>query len=274
MLAYGQGYEKIIFSGWENFMRADIWYVKLCGFVLKLLNTFYKLIPNYGIAIIILTLLVRLVLLPLTILPLTMAQTKSMSGMQEHQPAIKEIKAKYRGNPQKANQEVMAYYKEKGVNPMGGMMGCVPMLLQFPVFIALFNVLGRALELKEAPFFLWISDLSRPDVLIAAIQIPWLFPAGITILPALMAITMYFQTKMTITDPNQKAMVYMMPVMMFFLSASFPSGLVLYWTVSNIFTIGQTVFLKKQKKPETEKKKGNGKVLHPPSKKRRTKSGR
>jgi YidC/Oxa1 family membrane protein insertase len=243
---YQQEYEKIVFSGYSWFFGADRWYPKLCGLVLYLLKKFYSFLPNYGIAIILLTLLVRGILLPLTL-----SQTKSMAKMQEHAPAIKEIKARNKGNPQKANKEVMAYYKEAGVNPMAQMMGCFPMFLQLPVFIALFNVLGRALELKEAPFFAWIADLSRPDVITEAIQVPYLFPMGLTVLPFFMAGTMYFQMKMTITDPNQKAMVYMMPGMLFLFSASFPSGLVLYWTVSNIFTIGQTWIFKSRKKKLT-----------------------
>lgn len=240
LLAYNEGYEKILFSGWESFFRADIWYVKLCGFVLKLLLWFHSVIPNWGIAIILLTLLVRFGLLPLTI-----TQTRSMSQMQAHMPATKAIKERNKGNAQKANQELMQYYKEKGINPMSGMLGCLPMFLQFPVFIALFHVLGRAVELKGAGFFGWITDLSRPDVLFPQIAIPMIFPEGITILPIFMAITMFFQMKATITDPNQKPMIWMMPFMMFFFSASFPSGLVLYWTVSNIFTIAQTKMLKK-----------------------------
>jgi YidC/Oxa1 family membrane protein insertase len=241
---YGEKYERILFSGYEWFLRADIWYVKLCGLILNLLNWFYGLIPNYGVAIILLTLLVRFILFPLTA-----AQTRSMSKLQEHAPALKEIREKNKGNAQKTQAEMMAYYRKNGVNPAGGLLGCLPMFLQFPVFIALFNVLSRAVELKEQPFLLWVSDLSRPDVITSAVTVPWIYPEGITILPLFMAVTMYFQTKMTITDPNQKAMVWMMPIMMFIFSSSFPSGLVLYWTVSNVFTIAQTALLKKNKKP-------------------------
>jgi YidC/Oxa1 family membrane protein insertase len=241
ILSYDKGYEKIIFTGW-SWMGADVWYVWLCGFILNLLNKFFSLVPNYGIAIILLTLLVRTVLMPLTI-----PQTRSMSKMQEHTPAVNEIKAKFKGNPGRANKEVMDYYRSVGVNPMAPMVGCLPVLLQFPVFIGLYNVFSRAVELKEAPFFAWVSDLSRPDVLIESIKIPYLFPAGLTILPLIMAVTFYFQMKITITDPRQKMMVYMMPGMMLFISASFPSGLVLYWTVSNFCSIGQTVLLKKFK---------------------------
>jgi len=240
LLSYNQGYEKILFSGYEALFRADIWYVKLCGLILKLLLWFHSVIPNWGVAIILLTLLVRFGLLPLTI-----AQTRSMAQMQAHMPATKAIKERNKGNTQKANKELMEYYKAQGINPLAGMVGCLPMFLQLPVFIALFHVLGRAVELKEAGFMFWITDLSLPDVVWPALAIPWIFPEGLTILPILMAITMFFQMKLTITDPNQKPMVWLMPFMMFFFSASFPSGLVLYWSISNTFTIVQTMLMKK-----------------------------
>ncbi len=237
LIAYHQNYEKIIFSGWEQLFRADIWYVALCGFVLHTLKFFHSIIPNYGIAIILLTLLVRLITFPLTI-----AQTKQGVKMQQHMPAIQKIREKHKGNAQKANLEIMEYYKREGVNPLSGVMGCFPVFLQMPIFISLFNVLGRAVELKGAPFFGWIHDLALPDVVMDSFQVPYVFPVGLTILPFFMAITMFFQMKLSIKDPNQKAMVWLMPVMMFLFSCAFPSGLVLYWTVSNLFTIGQTYF--------------------------------
>lgn len=235
--AQDQNYEKIIFSGWEWFFRADVWYVGLCGLVLKLLNGFHALIPNWGVAIILLTLLVRFVTFPLTI-----AQTKASVGMAQHAPAIQKIRERNKGNNQKASLEIMEYYKREGINPMAQVMGCFPVLLQMPIFIALFNVLGRAVELKDAPFIGWITDLSMPDVVFSGLRIPFVFPLGLTVLPFFMAATMYFQMKMSIKDPNQKMLVWMMPIMMFIFSCSFPSGLVLYWTVSNVFTIGQTYF--------------------------------
>jgi YidC/Oxa1 family membrane protein insertase len=244
LLAYHQNYEKIIFSGWESFFRADIWYPALCGLVLHTLKFFYGFVHNYGVAIILLTLLVRALTFPLTI-----AQTKQGVKMQQHMPAISKIREKHKGNPQKANLEIMEYYKKEGVNPLSGVMGCFPVLLQMPIFISLFNVLGRSVELKGAPFFGWVHDLARPDVVYDALKLPYLFPLGVTILPFFMAATMFFQMKMSVKDPNQKMMVWMMPVMMFVFSCSFPSGLVLYWTVSNLFTIGQTYFYTNRLRP-------------------------
>lgn len=233
--ALHRNYEQILFTGWESFLRADIWYVKLCGFVLRLLNLFHSWIPNYGIAIILLTLLVRFLTLPLSI-----NQTRQAAKMAVHQPEIKKIQEKFKGDRQKSQAAIMEYYRQQGINPMAPVLGCFPLLLQMPVFIALYNVLGRAVELHEAPFFAWITDLSRPDVVWAGLKLPYLFPTGLTVLPFLMAGTMWLQMRLTVKDPNQKAMTWMMPIIMFVFSGSFPSGLVLYWSVSNLFTIGQT----------------------------------
>lgn len=233
--AMGRNYEQILFSGWEWFFRADLWYVKLCGLVLRLLNFFYHMIPNYGIAIILLTLLVRIITLPLSV-----SQTRQAAKMAQHQPEIKKIQEKYKGDRQKTQVETMNYYKKAGINPLAPVLGCLPALLQMPVFISLFNVLGRAVELREMPFFGWIHDLAQPDVVLASFKVPFFFPVGLTVLPFFMAATMWVQMRMTIKDPNQKAMVWLMPIMMFVFSCSFPSGLVLYWTVSNLFTIAQT----------------------------------
>lgn len=252
--SYDRNYEKILFTGWESFFRADIWYVKLCGLVLHLLNFFHSLIPNWGIAIILLTLLVRFVTLPLTL-----SQTRQMAKMQEHQPEINKIREKHKGEPQKAHTEMMAYYKKVGISPLAPILGCFPMLLQMPIFIALFNVLGRSVELKDAYFFGWITDLSLPDVILPAFKVPYLFPVGLTLLPFLMAATMYVQMKLTVKDPNQRAMIWMMPIIMFVFSCSFPSGLVLYWSVSNVFTIVQTyIQTNKLKVAESARKAAQG----------------
>jgi len=229
----GESYEKIMFSGWE-WIGADKWFVALCGYILKLLNWFYSIIPNYGVAIILLTLLVKLITMPLTL-----KQLRSTREMQRHKPAMDEIRARNRANPQKVQAELMEYYRKNGVNPFAAMFGCFTMIFQMPIFIGLFVSLGRSVELRFAPFVGWIKDLSSPDVLVAALKIPYLFPEGLSLLPFLMVTTTFFQTKQTITDPNQKMMIYTMPIMMFMFSTVMPSGLIIYWIVSNLFSIIQ-----------------------------------
>lgn len=239
IVAEDQNYEKILFSGWQA-IGADVWFVGLCGLIVKLLGLFYNLIPNYGIAIILLTLLIKLITLPLTL-----KQQKGAQTMQKHKPAMDAIKVKYRSDPTKMNKEMMAYYQKAGINPMAQMAGCFPMLLQFPIFISLFLVLGRVMELRFAPFFGWIDNLAMPEVITTAFHIPYIMPFGISILPFVMVITTYFQTKQTIVDPNQKMMIYIMPGMMFLFSNIMPSGLLVYWIISNIFSIAVYKWIKK-----------------------------
>ena len=208
------------------------------------MNFFNKIIPNYGVAIILLTLLVRILFWPLT-----HKSTESMRRMQEIQPEIKALQAKYsKSNPQKLQQETMKLYKEKKVNPMGG---CLPMFVQIPVFIALFTVLRNAIELRYAGF-LWIADLSTAENLFAG-QIP--FIGSLNILPLLMSASMIWQQKLTpqaATTPEQiqqqKMMMFMMPIMMLFFFYKMPSGLVLYWTTSNLLMIAQTSLRNVKKK--------------------------
>lgn len=241
--AMGESYEKIMFSGWE-WLGADKWFVGLCGIILQLLNFFYGLIPNYGIAIILLTLLMKFVTMPLTV-----KQLRSTREMQRHKPAMDEIRLRNRATPQKMQKELMEYYSKNGVNPFAAMFGCLTMFLQMPVFIGLFVVLGRAVELRFAPFALWVQDLSSPDVIVEAFKIPFIFPQGLTILPFVMAATTFLQTKQTITDPNQKMMIYLMPAMMLFFSTVMPSGLIVYWIVSNVFSIVQFWLMSRGVKP-------------------------
>ncbi len=210
------------------------------------LNFFHGAVRNYGIAIILLTLLVRILFWPLT-----HKSTESMKRMQELQPEIKALQAKYKETPQKLQQETMKLYKEKKVNPMGG---CLPMFVQIPVFIALFTVLRNAIELRYAGF-LWIADLSTSENLFAG-QIP--FVGSLNILPLLMSLSMIWQQKLTpqaATTPEQiqqqKMMMFMMPIMMLFFFYKMPSGLVLYWTTSNLLMILQTS-LRNMKKKKTE----------------------
>jgi len=251
-----KGYEKIIVGGWE-WMGADKWFVWLCGVLLQVLNAFYSIIPNYGIAIILLTILVKVLTTPLAL-----KQMRSTRSMMALKPELDAIRAKNRGDMRAQQQEIMALYAKHGVSPFSGLAGCLPMLLQMPIFIGLFIVLGRAIELREAPFLGWISDLSKSDVVWRGFSIPYVMPEGIAVLPFIMVLTTWIQTKQTITDPNQKMMVWMMPAMMFVFSMVMPSGLVLYWTVSNLWSIAQYMVI--NRKPVIPAKGGNmpkGKIV-------------
>jgi len=226
------GLERAIDRGW-------FWVAPLTDAFTTLLEWSYRLIPNYGVVIILLTVLLRVVMAPLTAKQMR-AMKKNSARMAHLQPKMKEIQEKYKDDTQRRNEETMKLYKEAGVNPltmMGG--GCLPMLLQLPVFIALYYALQSAIELRQAPFALWIHDLSIPETLftIPGIQIP------VRVLPLAMGASMVLQQKMTPTpsmDPAQaRMMMTMMPIMFTVLFYSFPSGLVLYWFVSNLLAIGQ-----------------------------------
>lgn len=214
--------------GMKDVMEFGMWRW-ICYPIVWVLNFFNSLIPNYGIAIILLTILVRLIFWPLT-----HKSTVGMKKMQELQPKMKEIQAKFKDNPQRLQQETWALYRSEKVNPMSS---CLPMLVQIPVFIALFNVLRSAVELRYAPF-LWIGDLSEPEGLLAA-YLPF---GGLNILPILMAVSTALQSAFTPStgDKNQqKMMMVIMPVMMLVMFYSFPSALSLYWFLSNLFSIVQ-----------------------------------
>ena len=239
-------YEKVIVSGWQ-WIGADVWFVALCGLLLSLLKFFYSLIPNYGIAIILLTILVRIATTPLTI-----KQLRSTKEMGKIKPELDAINVKYRAEPQKKQAAIMELYAKHNINPMASCTGgCFPMLLQFPIFIGLFIILARAIELRGMPFIGWISDLSRSDVIWNGMSIPYIMPEGLSILPLIMVVTTYFQTKQSMsamTDPAQrKMMIWMMPGMMFVFSAVMPSGLVLYWIISNLWGIGQYAIIHREK---------------------------
>lgn len=239
---FDREYQDILWSGFGWFFGADYWFPKLCGWILKLLNIFYSWMGNYGLAIILLTLVVRG-----ATTPLTLSQLRSTRLLQEHKPALDKIKEQYGKDPRRYQEEVMSYYRSNGINPLAPMLGCIPVLFQMPIFIALFVVLARAVELRDASFISWITDLSSPDIITTAIKIPWIMPAGLSILPFIMAITSWYQTKQTITDPNMKMMVWMMPTMMFLFSGLMPSGLVVYWIVSNIYSILQYMLIQTPK---------------------------
>jgi len=208
----------------------------LCYPLVWVLNLFNAWIPNYGVAIILLTILVRIIFWPLT-----RKSTEGMKRMTEIQPLMKEIQAKYKDNPQRMQQETWQLYKDKKVNPMSS---CLPMLIQIPIFIALFNVLRSAVELRYAPF-LWIGDLSEPEALFAS----WFPFGGLNILPILMALTTGLQSAFTPSTGDRKQqqmMMIMMPCMMLFMFYSFPSALSLYWFLSNLFSIVQMWLIRRQ----------------------------
>jgi len=214
------------------------WWRMACIGLLWLLNALNAIFHNYGVAIILLTVFVKLLMMPLTA-----KSAKNMEKMKELQPEIEKLKQKHKSDPQKQQQATMMLYRQHGYNPLGG---CLPMLVQMPIFIALFTVLRSAVELRLAPFIpFWISDLSSPEGLFADTisQIPMIgsFVGELNILPLLMTGCTLLQQKMqpTSADPAQKQMMYLMPVMMLFFFYRMPSGLVLYWTVSQVLTIVQ-----------------------------------
>jgi YidC/Oxa1 family membrane protein insertase len=208
-----------------------------------LMNKLYSVIPNYGIAIIILTILIKLVLWPLG-----SKSYKSMSEMKKIQPLMKEIREKYKDDKKKMNEEVMSLYRTYKINPLGG---CLPMVVQLPVFFALYRMLYQAIELRHAPFFLWIDDLSAPDRLFRfdIAHIPFMEPPyGIPVLTIIMGATMLLQQKMSppMGDPTQAKMMMFMPLIFTVIFINFSAGLVLYWLVNNILSISQQYYIQKK----------------------------
>jgi YidC/Oxa1 family membrane protein insertase len=210
---------------------------------LWLMNLIHDYIPNYGIAIIILTIIVKIILWPLG-----NKSYKSMNDMKKLAPLMKEIRDKYKDDKKKMNQETMALYKTYKINPMGG---CLPMILQIPVFFALYRMLYEAIELRHAPFFLWINDLSAPDRLFNLdIHIPLMQPPyGIPVLTLIMGASMFLQQKMAPApaDPTQAKLMTFMPILFTFIFINFSSGLVLYWLVNNLLSMGQQYYVSKKK---------------------------
>jgi YidC/Oxa1 family membrane protein insertase len=202
--------------------------------LMSVLNYFYGIFGNYGIAIILLTVIIKLLFWPLT-----HKSYASMKSMQKLKPEMDKIKEKFKNDRARQGQETMALYKEHRVNPMGG---CLPMLIQIPVFFALYRSLYQAIELRHAPFMLWITDLSAADTLFSdALDLSF----ALGPLPLIMGFTMFLQQKMTPTnaDPNMAKMMLMMPVIFTFLFLSFPSGLVIYWLINNCLTIVQQYYI-------------------------------
>ena len=201
------------------------WFTVIAKPLLYSLKYFYSYVGNYGVAIIIIT-----IILKAFFFPLTHKSYKSMKGMQKIQPEMTKLREKYKDDRDAMNKAVMELYREHKVNPMGG---CLPMVVQIPVFFALYKSLMFSIELRHAPFFLWVTDLADKD------------PYYVT--PVIMGITMFVQQKMTPSqmDPMQQKMMLALPVVFTFMFLSFPSGLVLYWLVNNVLTIGQQMYINK-----------------------------
>ncbi len=208
-------------------------------FMLPIFKFIYSIIGNYGISIIIFALLMKILLHPLSI-----SQMRSAQRMQLLAPEMQKIREKYKDDMQKQQQEIMKLYSEYGINPMGG---CIPLLLQLPILYALWSVLRTAIDLRQASFVLWITDLSLPDYIV---NFPFsiLGIKHISGLAILMGITLFLQQKMTITDPRQKAMIYIFPILFVFLFSNFPSGLNLYYFMFNLFSITHQIYLNKYSK--------------------------
>ena len=192
-------------------------------FFIKFLHQY---ISNYGVAIILLTIMIKLIFWPLGNI-----SYRSMKEMQKLQPKIEELKEKYKNDKNKIGQETMALYRSHKVNPMSG---CLPILIQIPVFIGLYNTLLYAIELRHSPFFWWIQDLSAKD------------PYYIT--PIIMGATQFIQQKMTPTvgDPMQAKIMLLMPIVFTFIFLNFPAGLVIYWLLNNVLSIGQQVYINRK----------------------------
>jgi len=225
--------------GWFYFLTKPLFYA------LNFLSTKFE---NFGIGIIILTIFIRIILFPLA-----NKSFKSMNSMRILTPEIQRVRERYKDDRQKMNQEMFALYREKKINPAAG---CLPILIQIPIFFALYKVLFVSIEMRHAPFFGWIKDLSAPDptsLFNLFGLIPWDPPLFLTIgiWPLLMGLTMYLQQKINPPppDPIQAKIFMMLPFIFTFLLATFPSGMVVYWTVNNVLSIGQQyILLKKQKK--------------------------
>jgi len=198
--------------------------------LLKLLELLHRVTGNYGIDIILLTTLVKIVTIPLT-----QTSFRSMKAMQKLQPEMLQLRERYKDDQTELQKKMMELYKRHKVNPLSG---CLPMLLQIPIFVGLYNALMHAIELRHAPFMLWINDLSAPDRLMVA-------GVGIPVLTLLMGASMLLQQWMSPQqgDPTQQKMMMIMPVVFTFMFINFPAGLVLYWLVNNILTIGQQYWM-------------------------------
>ncbi len=221
-----------------------------CVILLKIMQVFYDITANYGWAIIMLTLLVRVLAYPLTIKGMRI-QAKSMAEQRRIRPLIDELNKKYKDNPALKNKKLMELYKEHGINPLAPLRGCLPMLLQMPIFFALYILLMQSMELKGESF-LWIADLSGPDKLLTFdFSLP-IVGSHLNLLPILMGASQYFISRLSATggtaDPMQRQMAIIFPLFFMFILYNFPSGLILYWLVSNALQVGQQLVVNKHVK--------------------------
>ena len=238
--ALGVGLEKSIYFGGFPFPQAygGLPMEWIAVPILWLLGWFYHYTHNYGVAIILLTVLTKVIFFPLTL-----KSMRSMKAMQALQPQINALRSKHKSDPQRIQRETMELYREHRVNPLGG---CLPMIVQIPVFYALYVALSVSVEMQNAPFIcfghlfgmdLWICDLAAHD--------------PTYILPILMGVSMFVQQRMTPTmgDPRQAKMMLLMPVVFTFMFLNLPSGLVLYWTLSNVLQIAQQMYMERSHTP-------------------------
>ncbi len=215
---FGLGLERSVSFGWFN---------RIGRLTMRVLNFFYGWTGNWGWAILLLTFSLQIVMGPLTY-----KSMKSMAMMKKVAPEQAKIQQKFKKDPQRLNTELMALYKKRGVNPLGG---CLPMMAQMPIFIALFNTLRNAWELHGAPWILWIHDLSAPD--------------PFYVLPIVMGAIMFLQNKMNPTpagDPNQTKIMQYLPIIFTFMFLNFPAGLVLYWLTNSVLSFGQQIVIKRR----------------------------
>lgn len=212
------------------------WFGVVAQPLLVLMIWFHKIVGNYGVAVILVTVLIKLLFWPIT-----HKGMKSMKGMQKLQPKLAQLREKYKDDKERMAKEQMSLYQTNKINPLGG---CLPMVMQIPVFFALYQVLMQAIELRHAPFMLWITDLSAPERVPLGFNLPYL--GGLPLLTLLMGGTMFFQQKMTPTpaaNPETAKIMMFMPVIFTFLFINFASGLVLYFFVNNLLQMAQQYFI-------------------------------
>ena len=220
------------------------WFGWLAGPLEKLLKMSYGFVNNYGVAIIFITLLIRIIFLPLTIKSM-MSMKKMQSKMALMKPKLDAVKEQYKDDKTTQNSEIMKLYSKEGVNPLSSLSGCLPMLVQIPVFVALYNVLLYSLDLRHSEF-LWITDLSSPEMLfdIPGTGIPF------RVLPLVMGISWFLTQKLTPPNPGadefQTKIFQYMPIMFTVMFWGLPSGLILYWTISNVISIFQQLYINKK----------------------------